>query len=174
MSFQEAYDMFGYYDCVLFIGILLQEQFKDFVSTVLCFLMSYSNQIIIPSLQAYFYTIDPSTPVYDFYLSAIIYEMFFFSVGVLLINSKIGWVLMLVSFISAVVNMVGIFLTDSEFYTWYQKSYGVMNIIMFEVLVWACIVNSRLRPYLEKLNQQSTEFLNKQLEKWREHNKKRI
>ena len=150
MTFQEVYSLVDYYDCVLFVVILLQEHVKDFLSTVVCFLMSYSSQIIIPILMQ---------QGYDFYSSAILYESIFFCIGIFLIGSKVGWILVMVCFGGVLFNLVGVFLSGSEFYSNYQKSYGVFNIIMFEILVWACIANSRIKPYIEEYTRKAQTYI---------------
>lgn len=165
MTLQEAYQCLDYYNIVFFVGMLLQEHFKDFVSTLLCFLMSV---IGVPSLD-YIQSLG-----FGYWEAGMFFEAGFFCLSIFLIGTKIGWILFTVTTISFFVNFIGYLVPAGEFYTWYADHYGAINIILFEILVWACIVNSRLKPYLEKLNNLSTDFINKQLEKWNEFNKKRI
>ena len=165
MTLQEAYQVVDYYDVVFLIALFLQEHFKDFLSTLVCFFMSAFGKTVILLYQSW---------GLSYWESTMFFEATLFFLSIFLIGTRIGWILFFVTLTAFFVNFVGYWMPKGEFYVWYAEHYGVMNIIMFEVLVWACIVNSRLRPYLEKLNQQSTEFLNKQLEKWREHHKKRV
>lgn len=165
MTIQEAYNLVDYYDCVFFVGIFLQEHIKDSLTTVMCFLMSYLG---IPAIDYLQYL------GCGFWEAGMYFEGLFFCISIFLIGTKIGWILFTVTTISFFVNFIGYLVPAGEFYMWYAEHYGVINIILFEILVWACIVNSRLKPYLEKLNNLSTDFINKQLEKWNEFNKKRI
>lgn len=146
MNLQEVFNFidFSYYNCVLFIVMFLQEQVKDFLSTVVCFLMSLLGAFCITYINSYGFT---------FYEAAMLYEALVASSCIVLglISCKTGLIVFTVSCVSFFVNFVGYWLPNGEFYFWYKSSYGYINIILFEVLVWSCIANSRLKPHIEKL-----------------------
>lgn len=140
-----------YYDVVFFAVIFLQEHIKDFISTVVCFLMSYTSMLLIPFIMINY--------GYDFYSSAMFYEAIFFFLSVFLIGSKVGVILCITTFTGFFINFIGYMTPTGDFYIWYKDSYGLLNVIMFEILVWACIVNSRLKPFIEKINLKITNYL---------------
>lgn len=142
----------NYYSVILFSVIFLQEHIKDLLSTVACFLMSYLSLITIK----YFMTLG-----YDFYTSAMFYEALFFSASIFLLGSKVGVILYITTFTGFMFNFVGSIMPEGDFYFWYKDSYGLLNIILFEVLIWGCIANSRLKPYLIKMNNNIEEYLHK-------------
>ncbi len=153
MSIWDTLQGLTYYDIVFFVVIFLQEQIKDFISTVVCFFMSF--------LSLYVITYGMITYGYDFYMAAMFYEALFFFLSVFLIGSKVGVILCITTGVGFFVNFIGYLVPNGDFYQWYRSSYGALNLILFEVLVWACIANSRLKPLIEKINLKITTFLNK-------------
>ena len=143
----------NYYSALFFIFIFIQEHVKDSLSTVMCFLMSYLSVDTIFILTSQY--------GYDFYSAAMFYEAMFFSVSIFLLGSKVGVILCITTFFGFMVNFIGYVVPNGDFYSWYKTSYGTLNVILFEILVWACIVNSRLKPFIEKINLKITTFLNK-------------
>lgn len=142
----------NYYSIMLFSVIFLQEHFKDLLSTVVCFLMSYLSIITIEYFTGF---------GYDFYSSAMFYEAIFFSLSVFLLGSKVGVILFITTFVGFMFNFVGYIIPKEDFYLWYKDSYGLINIVMFEVLIWGCIANSRLKPHLIRMNNTIEEYLQK-------------
>ncbi len=153
MSIGSAFQWIDYYDVVFFVVIFLQEHVKDFLSTLMCFLMSYLSMLVVPYLMI--------TYGYDFYMAAMFYEALFFFLSVFLVGSKVGVILCITTGAGFFVNFIGYLVPNGDFYQWYRSSYGALNLILFEVLVWACIANSRLKPLIEKINLKITTFLNK-------------
>lgn len=131
--------------------MFIQDHVKDFLSTVMCFLMSYLSIDAI--------VIFSTVYGYDFYSSAMFYEAIFFFLSVFLIGSKVGVILCITTFTGFFINFIGYMTPTGDFYIWYKDSYGLLNVIMFEILVWACIVNSRLKPFIEKINLKITNYL---------------
>ncbi len=153
MSIWDTLQGLTYYDIVFFVVIFLQEQIKDFISTVVCFFMSF--------LSLYVITYGMITYGYDFYMAAMFYEALFFFLSVFLVGSKVGVILCITTGVGFFVNFIGYLVPNGDFYQWYRSSYGTLNLILFEVLVWACIANSRLKPLIEKINLKITTFLYK-------------
>lgn len=152
MSLQEvlSYIDFNYYNCVLFAILFLQEHVKDFLSTLVCFLMSVTSVLAINYL---------SLKGFTFYEAAMFYEagIAFSCIMLCLLTCRTGLIVFTVSCVGFFVNFVGYWIPNGEFYSYYQQSYGFIQIILFEVLVWGCIANSRLKPYITKWNKQLQE-----------------
>lgn len=159
MSFQEAYSYLdiNYYNTVLFIIIFLQEQVKDFVSTVVCFFMSVFGALCIKHLQAIGCTFYEATMFYE---AIVMFSCILFWI----IKSRIGFIVFIVSIISFFINFIGYLTPNGQFYTWYYSCYGYLNIIMFEILVWVCIINSRLKPYINRFISYIDDIINNYIE----------
>lgn len=128
-----------YYSFVFFLLIFLQDHLKGFLSTIVCFLMVKLNTIGAAYLQML------GCSYYEAYM---FYEAIVFAVSIFLLGCRLGVILCIVSAISFFVNAVGAFMYDTDFYQWYYQSYSIINIAMFELLVWVCLINSRLNPYI--------------------------
>ena len=136
--------MEDYYASIFFLLIFLQDQFKGFITTVVCLIMAKSSAFGI----AYLQSVGCS-----FYEACMFYEAIVFSVSIFLIGCRVGVILCVVSVISFFLNFVGYLLPEQgSFYQWYYHGYGFLNIILFEVLVWTCLINSRVKPYILKIN----------------------
>ena len=145
MTIQEAYSYlnFDYYNCVLFLVLFLQEHVKDFISTLVCFLMSTLSVLLADLIIQQGFTFFEAVMLYEAGIA-------FSCVLLGLLGCRIGLILFTVSCTAFFINFVGYCIPDGELYQLYKQSYGYLNVILFEILVWACIVNSRLKPYIEE------------------------
>lgn len=136
--------MEDYYASIFFLLIFLQDQFKGFLTTIVCLIITKVNILGVVYLQDLGFT---------FYESCMFYEALVFMLSIYLIGCRIGVILCLVSVFSFFLNFIGYLIQEhNNFYIWYYQSYGILNIILFEVLVWGCLINSRLKPYIKDPN----------------------
>jgi len=135
--------MEDYYSVVFFLLIFLQDHFKGFLTTLTCFVMVKTNLAVTAYLQMIGCT---------YYEAMMFYEAIVFAFSIFLIGCRLGVMLCVVSTISFTLNFIGYLSPNGLFYQWYYTSYNTINIVMFEILVWACLINSRLKPYLKNPN----------------------
>jgi len=141
---EEATFHVGYYEVVFFVLIFAQEHIKDFISTVSCLFMSFLSETV----PLYFMTEYNCT----YYEAVMFFEALVFFFSVLIIGSRIGVMLAVVSCISFFVNFVGYWIPLHEFYIYYQETYVFWNVLFFEILVWTCLINSRFAPHIKKMD----------------------
>ena len=124
MGLQEVFNFidFNYYNCVLFVVMFLQEHVKDFLSTVVCFLMSLVGALCIEFIR---------TKGFTFYEAAMFYEagIAFSCILLCLLTCRTGLILFTVSCVGFFVNFIGYWIPNGEFYSYYQQSYGFIQII---------------------------------------------
>lgn len=151
---QEIYQSVDYYNTVFFVALLLQEHIKDFLSTLVCFFMSSCGSLIINFYQTLGCT---------YWEAAMFFEASLFCVSIFLIGTRLGWFLFFITFTAFIINFVGYLTPSGGFYEWYKSSYGLINILMFEILFWACIVNSKLKTPIQNLNTKIKRFSERRL-----------
>ena len=132
--------MEDYYSVVFFLLIFIQDHIKGLFSTVICFATVKLN--IIATL--YLQKIGCS-----YYEAMMFYEAIVFAVSIFLLGCRLGVILCVTSGTAFFINFIGYLTPNGVFYQWYYSSYGVLQIILFEVLVWGCLINSRLKPYIK-------------------------
>ena len=141
---EEATFHVGYYEVVFFVLIFAQEHVKDFISTLSCLLMSFLSEAI----PLYFITKYNCS----YYEAVMFFEALVFFFSVLIIGSSIGVMLAITSCISFFVNFIGYWIPLHEFYVYYRDTYIFWNILVFEILVWCCLLNSRFAPSIKKMD----------------------
>lgn len=141
---EEATFHVGYYEVVFFVLIFAQEHVKDFISTLSCLLMSFLSEAI----PLYFITEYNCS----YYEAVMFFEAMVFFFSVLIIGSSIGVMLAITSCISFFVNFIGYWIPFHEFYVYYRDTYIFWNILVFEILVWCCLLNSRFAPNIKKMD----------------------
>lgn len=135
--------MEDYYSTVFFLLLFLQDQFKGFMTTLVCFVMVKASTLGVVYLQMIGCT---------YYEACMFYEAIVFSCSIFLLGCRVGGVLCIVSGVAFFFNFIGYLAPNGDFYKWYYSSYSTVNVILFEVLVWTCLINSRVKPYLLKIN----------------------
>lgn len=128
-----------YYSIVFLVLMFAQEHLKGMLATLLCFLVVTTNTWATIYLESLGYT---------YYEAYMFYEAIVFSFSMFILNHKIGVVLCLVSFVSFVLNTGGYLLPNTAFYRWYYSNYGLLNTLLLEMLVFACITSSKIKPAL--------------------------
>ena len=161
MTYQEIYQSLEYYDVVFFIALLLQEHIKDFLSTLVCFFMSTCGALVIQFYQSL---------GCNYWEAAMFFEASLFCVSIFLIGTKLGWILFFVTTTSFFVNFGGYLMPSGSFYNWYQENYGFVNTIMFEILFWGCLVNSKLKPLLDKVDMLLQVSVKNKVSQWKNNN----
>jgi hypothetical protein len=131
-----------YYGLIFLILAVFQDEIKGFLSSVLCFAMISTSEYIINTTSSY---------GLSFFESAIIFEFILIVTGLFLIGSKAGLLLVIVSFISVIINIIcwSIYTSYGEFIFNY---YGLVNIILFEILLYGHFTTTKIYPvFKEKL-----------------------
>lgn len=135
--------MEDYYSIVFFLLIFVQDHFKGMFSTLLCFLTVKLNVTVTLYLQSI------GCSYYEAYM---FYEAIVFAVSIFLLGCKLGVILCVISVTAFFFNFIGYLTPNGSFYQGYYSSYNLIQIILFEVLVWGCLINSRLKPYIKDPN----------------------
>ena len=141
---EEATFHVGYYEVVFFVLIFAQEHIKYFISTVSCLIMSFLSGTV----PLYFMTEYNCT----YYEAVMFFEALIFFLSVLIIGSRIGVMLAVVSCIAFFINFIGYWVPLHEFYIYYQETYVFWNVLFFEILVWTCLINSRFSHSIKKMD----------------------
>ncbi len=148
----------GYYEIIFFVLLFAQEHFKDFVSTICCLLMSYLSE----SVPLYFMVNYDCT----YYEAVMFYEAIVYCFSIMILGSRIGVMLCWVSSISFFVNAVGCFMPLHSFYVYYKETYVFWNVLMFEILVWTCLINSKWKPHIVKFDKSIKQKIDKFFSRW--------
>lgn len=130
-----------YYEILFFVLLWVQDELKGFVATSFCLVMTLTNKLIIPPLSEY---------LGNFYEAALVVDFIFFCISFFIISTAIGWILMITMFVSIVFNIIPFIITSDTVYNFYIKLYPVVNVLLFEVLVWACVTTTVIYPYLKR------------------------
>lgn len=131
-----------YYETVFFALMCLQEEFKGFIATYLCFLMVIGDKYISPFLQTAFDL--------NLYEAVFAVDFVFFCASFFIIFSRIGWILMFTMFLSLCLNIIPMLITTEAMYVLFTKYYHYFNLILFEVLFYGCLTTSVIYPWLKR------------------------
>lgn len=128
-----------YYALIFFLLALIQDEIKGVISSILCFLMI--------TLSGEFLELTDTYKIY-FFESMLAYDTIFFLAGMFLLGSKAGNSLILVSVLSLTFNTVCM-LFYPHFKLTIQENYGLINLILFEILLYGQFTSTKLYPVIK-------------------------
>lgn len=131
-----------YYYCLIFIVLaIFQEQVEGFVVSITCSILAVFSESLINHLM---------TLGFEQYLASSALDVALIFIGLSLITSKIGFILAMTCTLSFGLNIFyHVTVTTSyQAYPLIFPLYSTLNIILFEVLMYACLIHSKVFPYL--------------------------
>ena len=134
--------MAEYYYCIIFVTLaIFQEQIEGFVVSITCCILAVFSEAFILHVVSY---------GFEHYLAASTLDLILMFLGMTMIPSRIGSILALTCAVSFGINIF-YHLTVTTSYQAYPAIfplYSTLNIILFEVLMYACLIHSKVFPYL--------------------------
>ena len=137
------------FTCLLF----LQEGMEGFQTTVICWLLVFIDSLLFKGV---------SSLGFNFYETAGLVDLVFILVTCALYSCHNNLKIITVFVVSMIINVVMLQLPTNTSYNNTLSWYKGVNIILFELLIWYCIITSRLYPYLKKLSY----WVNNKLDKY--------
>jgi len=131
--------MVEYYTLLFIIFAFIQDEVKGVLSSLICFLMIY----FIDPFYLYFQTLG-----FSFYEIMIFYDILFFTVALFFMGSRVGNTLLIVMSVSIILNIVGHLTPKSGFYEMFKNNYTLLNVILFEVLLYMSFTSTIVYPWL--------------------------
>ena len=131
--------MIEYYTLLFILFAFIQDEVKGVFSSLICFLMIYINEPFFEFM---------SVRGFNFFETMIFYDLLFFCVGLFIIGSRVGNTLLTVVSISALLNIIGYFIVQGDFYNHFKDSYKFINVLMFEVLLYMSFTSTIVYPWL--------------------------
>lgn len=136
-----------YYTLIFLILALLQDEIKGVVSSLICCSMVLMYEVFLSFSQQM---------GVGFFETALAYDFLFFVVGVFLIGSRAGHILIGVSLISFLFNTLS-WVFYSEYKPFIQDYYGTVNIILFEILLYGHVTTTKIYPWIKTKSKIVTE-----------------
>lgn len=136
-----------YYTLIFLILAFLQDEVKGTLSSAVCCIMSLFSTFFIDEAYAM---------GMGFFETALAYDFLFFVVGVFLIGSRAGHILIGVSLISFLFNTLS-WVFYSEYKPFIQDYYGTVNIILFEILLYGHVTTTKIYPWIKTKSKIVTE-----------------
>lgn len=144
-----------YYYCAVFIVLaIFQEKIEGFVVSMTCGIMAVFGETFINYIMSL---------GFQQYLANSTLDLVFIFIGISLITTRLGLVLTITCTISFVINIFYqlTITTSSKAYPLIYPYYTTLNVILFEILLYACLVHSKVIPYLTKKYPKYFGFLRK-------------
>jgi len=129
-----------YYALIFLILAAFQDEIKGTVGSLLCFSMILVSDALIKHMSIYGVTFFEAAALYDFLI---------FISGLFLINSRSGKILILVSVLSFIFNLIS-WQNYSEYRVFIKEYYGLVNIILFEILVYGHFTTTKIYPVIKE------------------------
>jgi len=131
--------MVEYYTLLFIIFAFIQDEVKGVLSSLICFLMIY----FIDSFYTYFEVLG-----FSFFEIMIFYDILFFTIALFFMGSRVGNTLLIVMSMSIILNIVGHLTPKSDFYELFKNNYTLLNVILFEVLLYVSFTSTIVYPWL--------------------------
>jgi len=136
-----------YYAFVFIILALLQEEVKGFLSSLVCSSMMFMAES--------FFRFSNSIGM-SFFETALLYDGVFFVIGLFIVSSRVGLVLISVTSISIIFNTI-CWTVYTEHSSFIQDYYGTVNIILFEILLYGHVTTTKIYPWIKTKSKIVTE-----------------
>ncbi len=132
------------YHFIMFTVLLfVQEEMEGFQTTIICWLLIFVDSLLFKWV---------SSLGFNFYETLIIIDLVFILLTSSLYGCHKNLKILLVFVISLFLNLGMLQVTDEGQYTKILSWYESVNLILFEILVWSCIITSKIHPYLLRIN----------------------
>lgn len=128
-----------YYGIAFLLLALLQDHIEGFVVSISCSVVAFFSEVLLLSLVSQGFNIFMSTALLDVML---------IFVSLTVIDFKLGKILLVTCVLSFFINIF--YLTaynpnTKDLYNLIKPYYHSMNIIIFEILLYSCLINSKAR-----------------------------
>lgn len=127
-----------YYGIGFLLLAFVQEHVEGFLVSITCSLVGFFSNILILSLKA---------DGINLYLAAGLLDLGLFFIFLSLIGTTVGVIASAACFLSLIFNLAcytSLF-KSPEIYALMKSYYGVVNIIIFEILLYSCLINSKAK-----------------------------
>lgn len=134
-----------YYGIAFLLLAFLQDHAEGFVVSISCSVVAFFSELLLLSLISQGFNIFMSTALLDVML-------IFISLTV--VDFKLGKILLVTCVLSFFINIF--YLTaytpdTKQFYNMIKPYYHSLNIIIFEILLYSCLINSKARIWGQKI-----------------------
>ena len=132
-----------YYGIVFVIVAIFQEQVEGFIASLTCSIVGFLGN----SLTMYLVSEG-----YNFYYAVMLLDLGMIIIAVNILNHRVGVILFIASTISVLLNVfMGLNFTNvsSTVYDIIKPYYTIMNIIIFEILLYVCLIHSKIYPWVK-------------------------
>lgn len=133
-----------YYGIFFLVAAFLQQQLEGFVTAFSCSVIAFFGE------QAIRYLVIEG---FHLFMAAGVLDLILLFIACSFIKTKIGTILFFTSFLSCMVNVLfycSYSPSGLQFYHDIRPYYSTINALLFEVLLYTCLVQSRLYPLLKK------------------------
>ena len=132
------------YHFIMFTVLLfVQEEMEGFQTTIICWLLIFVDSLLFKWV---------SSLGFNFYETLIIIDLVFILLTSSLYGCHKNLKILLVFVISLFLNLGMLQVTDEGQYTKILSWYESVNLILFEILVWSCLITSKIKPSLFRIN----------------------
>ncbi len=132
------------YHFIMFTVLLfVQEEMEGFQTTIICWLLIFVDSLLFKWV---------SYLGFNFYETVIIIDLVFILLTSSLYGCHKNLKILLIFVISLFLNLGMLQVTDEGQYTEILSWYEGINLILFEMLVWSCMITSKIHPYLLRIN----------------------
>ena len=131
-----------YYHIIFMFLFFLQEELEGYFATVICLVMTFTTDYLIKYLNVEGFT---------YFESAALTEGVLLLFAAIILHHKLGKILALgatISFLSNILFVVGVFRVGDQYDQYFYKGF---NLILFEVLIWFCFINTTIYPRMKIL-----------------------
>lgn len=132
-----------YYGIMFIVVAIFQEQIEGFVVSLTCSIVGFVSSALIGDLV---------TSGYNFFYASVLVDVFMMIIAVNVLSHTIGKVLLIASLLSLLFNLFmwhNFKIDTAHIYDIIKPFYGIVNIIIFEILLYTCILHSKIYPWVK-------------------------
>jgi len=125
------------------VAAVFQEHVEGFVVSITCSILGFTSKYLT------LYLINHD---YSFFYATSLIDMGLIIVAVNVLSQRIGKVLFIASTISLMFNLfmwVNYNPLDPHIYEFIKPFYGIVNIVIFEVILYSCLLQSKIYPWVK-------------------------
>lgn len=131
-----------YHEYIFFVLLWIQDEIEGFITTFFCFIMLLANNYVSVYLSGKLNL--------NYYESLLFVDFVFFCLSFSLLSYKWGWIIVATMTLSFLLNLLPLVVDMGEYYSFFRTLYPAVNILLLEVLVGICFLQTIVYPKMKE------------------------
>lgn len=130
-----------YHEYIFFVLLWVQDEIEGFITTFFCFIMLLANNYASTYLEGWLGL--------NYYEALLIVDFIFFCLSFTLLSYKWGTIIVTTMTLSFILNLLPLIVDMGEYYNFFRTLYPAVNILLLEVLVGICFLQTIIYPKMK-------------------------